>query len=381
MKSKKFVPDKIKAILMKRYALEKILSFWELFCVVVLSTISFMFFSLFWFIVCLYKEKGDIYEYAVSVFNIIALAVILGSGYFIWRIIKDLIPKFMFIGLLGWFLIGAGLLSSILVPGTIVTNGTDTKSIQIPAGRFSGLNEKEPNRLDAFSPERLSIKKLISMKKLNKLIDIFLAPSDFRIEREINKEKDLPGFFKNDVFKSVRSIIFLIFLLLLFDLFFTVTMFKKFKKPGKKYRFSYFNLPWNKREQCVTIKAFIVLLLAVALFFLTMNYFFILLVTLVLFNGLLIKWEILSRGQNHKINTRTVLFIFLMLFFALTAGEAFFLIYLPVFIFIKEGAQILSLYDAVLINWIVLVGSLASILMGLTTQVVWSGQRLTEKFK
>jgi len=65
----------------------------------------------------------------------------------------------------------------------------------------------------------------------------------------------------------------------------------------------------------------------------------------------------------------------------MVAGEIFFLVYLPVFIFITKGnSQLLSIHDAIMLSWIVLVGSLASALIGMTTQVVWSGRRLTEKF-
>lgn len=372
MKSKRFVLEKIEAILTKRYALDKILTFKKLSLVLLLSLCSFFLSFLFWIYVALYKEQGDINGFWVSVVNVILLAIVLGLGYGIWKIIGNFIPRFVLIGLLGWFLIGAGLISNILVPGTIVITEKNARSIQLPAGRYTSMNEKESNKIDDFTPGNFF------NNAMENLSNILMAPSVFKIESKNTKGDDSPGFFKYKVLKPIRLIIFGFFLLILLDLFFTVTM---FGKPGINYHFHYFYLSWKKRERCVVIKTIAALSLGIILFFITMNYFFVLLVLLVLINVFLIRWEIRQRGQNHKLYTRTVLFLFLIYFFSLTAGEAFFLVYLPIFIFIKEGSQILSLYDAVLINWIILVGSLASILIGITTQVVWSGQRLTEKFK
>lgn len=374
MKSKRFVLEKIEAILTKRYALDKILTFKKLSLVLLLSLCSFFLSFLFWICVALYKEQGDINGFWVSMVNVILLAIVLGLGYGIWKIIGNFIPRFVLIGLLGWFLIGAGLISNILVPGTIVIteSNTDDRSIQLPAGRYTSMNEKEANEISDFSSSDFF------SNTFENVSNILLAPSVFKVESKKTKGNDSPGFFKSKVLKPIRLIIFGFFLLILLDLFFTVTM---FGKPGNNYHFHYFYLSWKKRERCVVIKTIAALSLAIILFFITMNYFFVLLVLLVSINVFLIRWEIRQRGQNHKLYARTVLFLFLIYFFSLTAGEAFFLVYLPIFIFIKEGSQILSLYDAVLINWIILVGSLASILIGITTQVVWSGQRLTEKFK
>ena len=374
MKNKRFIEKKIESILMKRYALEKIISLRKFFWVLFLSFISYMIFFVFWLWVANYEKLHKVDQinkvFYLGLYAAVLICLLI-IGYVIWKMIGNYIPKFVLIGLLGWFLIGGGLISNIVVPGGITDSQPKTenekgKNIQLPATRFTGLHEQSVKDEPGNSLKNESLHKII----LNiETLDQFLTPAV--------ESKEAPKIFNKIEFTSLRLLIFFLLLLVLTNLFLTVTM---FDRSGKS-RFYLANLSWIRRESAVKVNIGIIVILSIGLFFLTLNYLFLFTFLLALANIFLIKWEIQQRGQNHKIFTRSVLFLFLIQFFSMVAGEIFFLIYLPVFIYITKGnSQVLSMHDAIMLSWIVLVGSLASALIGMTTQVVWSGRRLTEKF-
>jgi hypothetical protein len=359
MKNKGFIEVKIENILKKRYALEKIIPLKDFFWVFFLTLLSYVIFFFFWLWAAKEKKLHDVTDITDPALYVGILMVMLLIGYLTWKMIGNYIPKFVLIGLLGWFLIGGGLISNIVVPGGIADPQPETENgkvtnIQLPASRFTGLNEKSVKEAEIV----LSIS----------TIDQFLAPAV--------KHATKPSILQEKEFTSNRLVFFILLVLVTAILYFRVIM---FKGPGKN-RFFSMTLSWRKREFAIKFYIIIIVFLSTALFFLTMNFLFLLTTLLALANIFLIKWEIRERGQNHKIFTRSVLFLFLIQFFSMVAGEIFFLIYLPIFLYIKHGYQVLSLHDAIMLNWIVIVGSLASALIGMTTQVVWSGRRLTEKF-
>lgn len=361
MKNEGLIEDKIENILKKRYALEKIISFCKFLGVFALTLLSYTVFFLFWVWVAKSKKLNNVEDIKYLLIYVGVLIGTLGIGVWIWNLIGKYIPKFALIGLLGWFLIGGGLVSSLVVPAGLNGpdgdgNDKDHTSIQLPATRFTGVNEKSTADVSLSSP--------LDINALNQ----FLAPA-------LKNNTENRTIIQETEFDSLRLLVLFLLLLVLFNLYFTVTM---FDRTGKS-RWYLANLCWNKRESAVKINIGIIALLSIGLFLLTLNYLFLLSSLLALSNIFLIRWEILQRGQNHKILTRSVLFLFLLQFFSMVSGEIFFLIYLPVFIYIKKGSQVLSLHDVFMLNWIVLVGSLASALIGITTEVVWSGRRLTEK--
>jgi MFS family permease len=373
-KNKRFIEKKIESILMKRYALEKIISLRKFFWVFFLTFISFMIFFVFWLWVANYETLHNVDQFnKVFYLGLYAAVLIflLVIGYVIWRMIGNYIPKFVLIGLLGWFLIGGGLISNIVVPGGITdpqpkTGNDQVTNLHLPATRFTGLHETSVTDESKNSLKNAAFHKIVFNIET---LDQFLTPS-------IKSQKD-PKILNEIEFTSLRLLIFFLLLLVLINLFLTVTM---FNRSGKS-RFYLANLRWIQRESAVKVNIGIIVILSIGLFHLTLNYLFLFTFLLALANIFLIKWEIQQRGQNHKIFTRSVLFLFLIQFFSMVAGEIFFLIYLPVFIYITKGnSQVLSMHDAIMLSWIVLVGSLASALIGMTTQVVWSGRRLTERF-
>lgn len=377
-KNKRFIEKKIESILMKRYALEKIISTCEFMGVLLLTFLSFVIFFVFWLWVANYETLHNVDQFnKVFYLGLYAAVLIflLVIGYVIWKMIGNYIPKFVLIGLLGWFLIGGGLISNIVVPGGIADpqakteNGQDkkeVKNIHLPATRFTGIHEESVSDEPGSSLKNASLHKIIFNIET---LDQFLTPAV--------KSKANPTILNEIEFTSLRLLIFFLLLLVLTNLFLTVTM---FNRSGKS-RFYLATLSWKQRESAVKVNIGIIVLLSIGLFFLTLNYLFLFTFLLALANIFLIKWEIQQRGQNHKIFTRSVLFLFLIQFFSMVAGEIFFLVYLPVFIYITNGnSQLLSIHDAIMLSWIVIVGSLASALIGMTTQVVWSGRRLTEKF-
>jgi hypothetical protein len=375
MKNRRFIVKKIESILMKRYALEKIISLKKFLGILFLTLLSFAIFFVYWVFGVAGMGKKIVHIDQFTPLGIYALVLVLtlGIGYVIWWMIGNYIPKFVLIGLLGWFLIGGGLISNLLVPGEIAVRDTKespAKNLQLPVARFTGVSENSSTEVES------DIR-----KKYSDLFHRFLFPSMFKQALPQSGDQSSADVTWRDIimeeeFGSLRLLIFVLLLLVLVDLFFTVTMFGRDDRQGLYFC----NLSWRQRETAVKIKVGIVVCLLAGLFFLTLNYLFLLLALLGALNIFLIKWEIEQRGQNHKMYTRAVLFLFLMQFFSIVAGEVFFLVYLPVLIYIKPGVQVLDLADAVLLNWIVLVGSLASVLIGMTTQVVWSGRRLTEKF-
>jgi MFS family permease len=371
-KNKRFIEKKIESILMKRYALEKIISTCEFLGVLLLTFLSFVIFFVFWLWVANYKTLHNVDQLDKVIYLGLYAAVLiflLVIGYVIWKMIGNYIPKFVLIGLLGWFLIGGGLISNIVVPAGFSEPKNESENatnIHLPATRFTGLHEESVKDESGSSLKNESLHKII----LNiETIDQFLTPAVKSNEKSI--------ILKEIEFTSLRLLIFFLLLLVLTNLFLTVTM---FNRSGKS-RFYLATLSWKQRESAVKVNIGIIVVLSIGLFFLTLNYLFLFTFLLALANIILIKWEIQQRGQNHKIFTRSVLFLFLIQFFSMVAGEIFFLVYLPVFIYITTGnSQLLSIHDAIMLSWIVIVGSLASALIGMTTQVVWSGRRLTEKF-
>jgi len=296
MKNKRFIEKKIESVLMKRYALEKIISSCKFIGVLLLSFLSYVIFFVFWLWVASCKKWHDI-DHLSNVFHLglyaVVLILFLVIGYLIWKMIGDYIPKFVLIGLLGWFLIGGGLISNIVVPAGLNVS-EKVKNIQLPATRFTGLHETSVSDEPGSSLKKESLHEIILDIEM---IDQFLTPAV--------KNKKNPKILKEIEFTSLRLLIFFFMLLVLTNLFLTVTI---FNRSGKS-RLYLATLGWKQREFAVKVNIAIIVILSFGLFFLTLNYLFLFAFLLALANIFLIKWEIQQRGQNHKIFTRSVLFL------------------------------------------------------------------------
>jgi hypothetical protein len=268
MKNKRFIEKKIESILMKRYALEKIISLKKFLGVLFLTFLSYVIFFVFWLWAANYEtlhkvdQLNKIFYLGLYAAVLIFLLVI---GYVIWKMIGNYIPKFVLIGLLGWFLIGGGLISNIVVPGGITdpqpkTGNGKGKNIQLPATRFTGLHEHSVKDESGNSSKNASLYKIVLDIET---LDQFLTPAV--------KSKADPTILNEIEFTSLRLLIFFLLVLVLTNLFLTVTM---FDRSGKS-RFYLATLSWKQRESAVKVNIVIIVILSIGLFFLTLNCFFL----------------------------------------------------------------------------------------------------------
>jgi hypothetical protein len=367
-KAPDFLVDRIRDILMKRYAVEKVIELPQLICIFFLAFLSFVLFQVFWVISTAFI--GNFWKIIVKIVVIFCMAVCWRMA---WKIIGEIIPKFVWIGLLGWFFIAANIIPNLVISNSwnlnednIQETKTGKTSISIPITRFFNFNEQKNAPIDVEKDEQIT---------LSNYLETFIAPFNM-LDEEYRREIEAPD---SDILKFCRYALLLLGFVLFLDIFFSVSIYNRNKGKNRFYHF--FSIPASKREK--DIKRKLVLFSIVLLIFsaVSFNYFVLFWVLSFLTTIFIFRWEIQQRGQNHKPLSRAVLFVFLTLVFSSISGEILLLTLFPVYTLMSGKIPVFHYYDTIVLGWTVLLGAAVTVLLGIITQVIWSGRRMTEKLK
>ncbi len=360
-KSIRFLQDKVEDLLLKRYALEKVVDRWKLFLTFFLTISGVVVFAFYWIKLLDFcsSSQNDDFSLLFMFHFFIGLFFFSIVGYVIWKIVGYAIPKFVFLGIVGWIIVSGSMLPDLFVPGSLSPSKAVEKEsiIGFPICRYFGVSEK-----------KVLFNESVKFKNIFDILDKLITPYKYFNNSNNNN--------KNNKISLTREFTFFVFFIFLLDIFLLSSTYKT-----EKGFLSLNYLSWKKRESYIKISILFLNLSAILLYFLSLNYFFVVFIFMLGFNFFLIKWEIEDNGQNHKIYSRAALFLFLISSFSLSFSEVFLILFLPAYLFISEKKLLLSNFDVITIIWMAIIGSQIAVLFGMITQTVWSGKRLTEKFK
>ncbi len=363
IKSPSPIVEKIKKILMKRYAVEKVLRVRDIVKVCCCAFFSFLIFLGFWFY---YFHMGDnrLLNFLVEAGSILLLALLWWKA---WNIAGKVIPKFVLIGMLGWILITIG-----FIPNLFTGNANNNKNFPTPISRMISLETDTPNNAQGrinFEPK--------------KYVDIFIAPGLIFKDQEkekIGKADTALNLHSNyDYFLAFRYVLILMVVVFLIDLLLVVSTFRK-RRLDIQYN-CFYTISAKQREESVKIKSLILVTLLLILAIISLNYFILFWAFFFIAAVLLFRWEILERGKNHKPFSRAILFVILTQIFSSICGEILIILFLPFYSLPSHGGELYNLFHVVILGWTVILGSSVTVLIGIVTQVIWSGRRMTEKMK
>ena len=406
MKSKpSYLMDKVVEILMKRYAVEKIIGWKKLRWVLVCSIISFLIFQVTW-ILC--SDVNNLYiKFLILMGAVISLSL---CWAFAWKSIGRIIPKFVLIGMLGWIFIIVNITPNLIIgekwglkeksipgnsepqikynpqhgaekkPGTEagdqeITSGQHSTSW--PLSRLLNLNEKETE---------------ITGKKPNLNFEDYCKTFFFPI-LILEGQKIHPNKQQILIVTTHSEYITYIFIQLVFCLVVCILLFINISTyrivfsevPGKKTASKHSCTLWYidhfQREENTKNLLIMLCVSFIGIAYFSLNYFLFFWVVTFIATIFLFRWEIEERGKNHKKLSRSVLFVILAQVFSSISGEILFLILLPLYTDIGKDYKLFNLYDSVVLGWLIFLGSAVTVLIGIVTQVIWSGKRMTDRLR
>ena len=381
MKKDKKGPDsfleRIIDILMKRYAVEKIIGWKKLLCVIVCSIISFFTFQVTW-ILCSYASNLYV-KFLILMGAVIFLSL---CWRFAWKSIGRIIPKFVLIGMLGWIFIIVNITPNLIIgdkwglkENVSPYAGEDRQdkapgqhSTSWPISRLLNLNEKETG---------------ITGKKPNicEYLESFLFPIRILRGKQVHPSKqqilNVANRSEYNVYIYFQIGICLIVGILLF---LNISTYRKNRSTAEN-SCSFYLIDHRQREE--NTKTYLILLCVslIGIAYLSLNYFLFFWVVTFIATVFLFRWEIEERGKNHKKLSRSVLFVILAQVFSSITGEILFLILLPLYTDIGKDHKLFNLYDSVVLGWLIFLGSAVTVLIGIVTQVIWSGKRMTDRLR
>jgi len=351
-----YIEKKVEEVLLKRFALDKVISLKTSFLILILSILSFTVFAIYWYTV--FSKR--ITFLPASLWVILVITTIGFCWAIMWKLVGELIPRFVWIGFLGWFFISSSIIPDLFVPGNWLPNKEETPiqkkipSISFPITRFLGVSEITDADLS---------KKEIDFIQKNFLI-AFFSPRVIHNNNIDNKTRI--------VLFSLFAIILLFFL----DIFLLVSTNRK-ETP---YRLSYFKYPWYIRERNLKLDTLIITISSLIFFMNTQNFFVLTSFLLFIGNIFLFSWIIKTAGQNHKLYSRATYFVIMTTILSSITGELFFTLFLPVFTLGKIGMHYcFNLFDFIVVLWIIISGSVLTVFVAMVTQIIWSGERMTER--
>lgn len=384
-----FVQDRLKEILMKRYAVEKVVGIKKLACSVLCVIFSFTIFQFTWILIA---------SHTLTLFHkiVLEIAVISALALFwrnTWNIVGKCIPKFVWIGLLGWFFIAANIIPGLMINNNwepsyqstegeannqkkeIENNKSNVHSYYLPGTRFISINETAIDSIDEITFTRA----------FYNYIEIFIVPATCQVSMpnmsRMALEPDMSHkIAASDLFKFFRYSLILLAFILFLDIFFSVSIYKQRYTQGK-WLYRIFSEHATKKEKNVYWKLLLFSFLLIILSVLSLNYFLLFWVLSILTTVFIFRWEIQQRGQNHKPLSRAVLFVFLTQIFSALSGMILFLTMVPVYTYIHKDYMVFNIYDSIVLGWAIILGSSVTVLLGIVTQVIWSGRRMTEDLK
>lgn len=382
--------DKVIEILMKRYAVEKIIPLRKLIEVMGYAVLSFLIFQAFWLVSLIISNSYK--RFLVLIAAIVILSFFWGRS---WKLIGNIIPKFVLIGMLGWIFIIVNITPNLIIgdkwgvinekvpehlDNPFSTEAKENKkeipySISLPISRLFNLNEKELNS------KKIDQEKKKYCKGFMHCIGIFISPIAILEKKpgeNLNKRKIA------DIIKSNEYIIFLIVMLLctlivFIDLLLTVSTYWD-KKRSFKW-FCFYSIKSSQRENEIPLKLAVFCIFLSGISYFSLNYFLLFWIISFVATIFLFRWEIKERGQNHKKWSRSILFVFLTQVFSSISGEILFLLFFPLYTEASPQYPVFNLYDSIVLGWIIILGSSVTVFIGIVTQVIWSGRRMTERMK
>jgi hypothetical protein len=373
-----FLRERFREVLMKRYAVEKVIGIKKLIRSFSFAILSFILFQVLWIVIAIHKLS-------VILQICLVIVVIFGLSFLwrnIWGVVGKFIPKFVWIGLLGWFFIAANVIPNLLVSGSWqldkfdngkVVDKNKSYGISVPATRLFGLNESEIDEADRSDISRI----------LSDYIESFFVPYGipcFKNKPGTDSEESR-NFITSGSLRLVRYLLLLLAVVLFIDIFFTVSIYKQRYGDSMNRLFRVFSVHSKEREKNVKRKLILFSILLLSFSVLALNYFVLFWVLSFLTTIFVFRWEIKQRGQNHKPLSRAVLFVFLTQIFSVISGEILFLTLVPVYTFLHHQYVVFNIYDSIVLGWTILLGSSVTVLLGIVTQVIWSGRRMTESLK
>jgi hypothetical protein len=357
--SPSLIEKKIRDILMKRYALEKILKKNDIKGICFYAISSFLLFQEFWLAYFYLGDNNPVLRLIIETFTILSMVII---WWRIWNKVGNIIPKFVLIGMLGWVLITVG-----LVPNLFNEN-QNNNNLPIPISRLINVTNDSNNALENFhiKPEQI--------------LDFFIAPG--LAARQLgqfsepgNKEDELSLYSNYNYYLILRYILLLVVVLSIIDILATISTY--YKKGANSSR-SYSTIPAVQREWGVKKKLVLLGGLLFILTILSLNYFVLFWMLSFCTAVFLFRREILERGSNHKPLSRSLLFVILTQIFSSICGEILLILFLPLYAMPAGSIGPIYLLINVILGWTVLLGSSVTVLTGIITQVIWSGKRMTE---
>jgi hypothetical protein len=372
-KSPSYLMKRVEDILMKRYAVEKFIGLKEFFCIMVFSLISFLVFQGAWIIISIWGD--NIFKKFLVVMAALFI-LILFWGY-AWKIIGKIIPKFVLIGMLGWIFIIVNITPNLIIGDKWgvkkeiacmqIKNGTH--SISLPLNRLLNLNENETKMTDGDSTPQLNY------------IESFFLPILILNNKQIHPGKrKVLNIVNNSQFRVYFYIHIGLCVFFYSMLFFTITTYKKRDVSSGNFLFLY-STNHLQREKNTELYLYMTILLSLNIAYYSLNYFILFWVITFMASIFLFRWEIKESGKSHKLLSRSVLFVILAQIFSSITGEILFLVLLPIYTDIGKGYKLFNLYDSIVLGWLIFLGSAVTVLIGIVTQVVWSGKRMTEKIR
>ena len=352
---------KVEENLMKRYAVEKILRLRDILKACALAVASFVLFLGFWY---LYLNIEPEFKVLKILLVAGALVVIGGIWWALFRMVGKIIPKFVLIGMLGWILMTIGLVPNFF------TGGDFQKITSSPASRL--LHTDIINVKDQQKSFHLPQKRWI---------DVAIAPA--LALKDADAMSQANGIVKFDLesvpYLFIRYLLLMMVAIFLFDILMTVSTHCRSDRVSRISEF--YNIDARQRERDAKSKIILFSIILLALSLVSLNYFLMFWIVSFLAGIALFHWEILTQGQNHKPISRSVLFVILTQIFSSIFGEMLLILFLPM-----SGQQAipqlkpLLLYLAIL-GWIIILGSAVTVLIGIITQVIWSGRRMTDHMR
>lgn len=348
------IKEKIEEILMKRYALEKVLDVKKIFSICGYAFVSFLVFLGFWYGYSLLVDDSQLFLRIAFVFvSILILSVLWWQT---WKKVRNVIPKFVLVGMLGWLLITMDLTSDL-----IRGNGDTIQGMNFPAPlcRLVSLEPGAANNL----PAKIELKNIV---------DIITAPGLIpHSHQQWNKIVycDLHSGF----YVCLRCVFILIISVLLTLLLLIVSKYRRSNSPDM------FWLRGGDREDAVTVGLVLLVTSLLILGLISLNYFILFWVFSFLVSIILFRWEILERGQNHKPLCRALLFVILTQVYSSIWGEILLILFRPLYSIPAHQGFIL-LHTSIM-GWTIILGSSVTVLIGIVTQVIWSGRRMTDRLR
>lgn len=412
------INKRVEDILKKRYAVEKVFQSNEVILVSLLFFSAILLSGIFWIVLpSIVRYELGSFMHLIPI-SIISISVVIGViWYLIWDKTNIILPKFIMVGLIGWAFLGSEMITNLLV----------SSNWEIQEKAVKKLGDKQLDK-EGFASINLPVERLLSINEIpeSKICDLS-NPKEVRTSLvNVLKFMNSPYYYTRGAKNIYKEYLFFWFLIIFFFVFMIILtssyrrgsdndgiaqkklpILKRFEFfiilllffPFSVFLYLYTNkfiggisilvivfflifirdrLPWKIRDVIVEVSFFAILTIGTILFFFTYNYFILFSLLFTTVNVLLFKWEISKRGVNHKLWSRSILSSLMTQMFAGISGAAYFIIFIPVFIFMRKGFAFCT-YDAGVLIWVIILGSSISVFIGLVTQLLLEGSRLTEK--